>query len=60
MRKIRLPLILRLRQKTDTRYIPAGWIVARDQFVVNEYAKLALNKKSPATVTQKHHQPYFQ
>ncbi len=41
-----------VKQKADTRYIPAGWIVARDQFVVNEYAKLALNKKTPATVTQ--------
>lgn len=24
------------KQKADTRYIPAGWIVGRDQFVVNE------------------------
>ncbi|HNX88120.1 MAG TPA: glycoside hydrolase family 2 TIM barrel-domain containing protein [Paludibacteraceae bacterium] len=40
------------RQKTDTRYIPAGWVVARDQFIVNDYPKMVLNAKSPATVTQ--------
>ena len=29
-------------QKEETRYIPAGWVVARDQFLVNNYPALQL------------------
>ncbi len=38
-----------VKQKTETRAIPAGWVVARDQFVVNENAGLKL-AHSNATV----------
>ena len=42
-----------VRQKEDTRYIPAGWIVARSQFLVNNYPALQLsNKMKPATLKE--------
>ena len=37
-----------VKQKTETRAIPAGWIVARDQFVVNENAGLKLAQSNAA------------
>lgn len=33
-------------------FIPANWVVARDQFIVNDYSKLTLTKNAPASVTQ--------
>lgn len=42
-----------VRQKQETRYIPAGWVVARDQFLVNNYPALQLsNKMKPATLKE--------
>ncbi|MGI6048380.1 MAG: glycoside hydrolase family 2 TIM barrel-domain containing protein [Petrimonas sp.] len=39
-------------QREENRLIPAGWIVARDQFVVNEFPKLQLASQKPATVKE--------
>lgn len=39
-------------QKEDTRLIPSGWIVARDQFIVNDFAKLQLTNNKPAKVEE--------
>ncbi len=42
-----------VRQKEETRYIPAGWVVARDQFLVNNYPNLQLSSKmKPATLKE--------
>ncbi|HZJ80903.1 MAG TPA: glycoside hydrolase family 2 TIM barrel-domain containing protein [Dysgonamonadaceae bacterium] len=42
-----------VRQKEETRYIPAGWVVARDQFLVNNYPDLQLSSKmKPATLKE--------
>ena len=42
-----------VRQKQETRYIPAGWVVARDQFLVNNYPALQpSNKMKPATLKE--------
>ena len=40
------------KQRTTTRAIPAGWVVARDQFVLNESPILKSVKYQPADVTQ--------
>ena len=39
-------------QREENRLIPAGWIVAHDQFVVNEFPKLQLASQKPATVKE--------
>ena len=42
-----------VKQKEETRYIPAGWVVARDQFLVNNYPALQLSSKmKPATLKE--------
>ena len=46
-----------VRQKQETRYIPAGWVVARDQFLVNNYPGLQLSSKmKPATLKEDENQ----
>lgn len=40
------------RQKVESRAIPAGWEVGRDQFVVNEFAGIKNNSKGKVTVTE--------
>ncbi|HHW80147.1 MAG TPA: DUF4981 domain-containing protein, partial [Bacteroidales bacterium] len=46
-----------VRQKEETRYIPAGWVVARDQFLVNNYPGLQLSSKmKPATLKEDENQ----
>lgn len=41
------------KQKAETRAIPAGWIVGRDQFLVNEYPAMRLaNAKTPLKVDE--------
>ncbi|MEA4948873.1 MAG: glycoside hydrolase family 2 TIM barrel-domain containing protein [Petrimonas sp.] len=39
-------------QRKEERLIPAGWVVARDQFVVNEFPKLQLASQKTATVKE--------
>ena len=40
-------------QKEETRYIPAGWVVARDQFLVNNYPALQLaGNMKPASMKE--------
>ncbi|NLZ94382.1 MAG: DUF4981 domain-containing protein [Bacteroidales bacterium] len=40
-------------QKEETRYIPAGWVIARDQFLVNNYPELQIsNKMKPAKLKE--------
>lgn len=41
-----------VRQKADTRLIPAGWIVARDQFIENDYSALKTGNQKPAKVVE--------
>ena len=43
-----LSVVFEVKQKEETRYIPADWVVARDQFVINDYPELQLagNMKS--------------
>ena len=43
---------IELKQKTDTRLIPAGWIVARDQFIVNDFPQLQLASSKTANVNE--------
>ena len=48
-----LSVVFEVKQKIDTRYIPAGWVVAEDQFIVNEYPELNLSDNlKPATVKE--------
>ncbi len=39
-------------QNTATRLIPSGWVVARDQFVVNELPQFALKTQKSANVKE--------
>lgn len=41
-----------VKQKQNTRLIPAGWVVARDQFVVNNYASVKLGNANPAKLVE--------
>lgn len=41
-----------VKQKTETRLIPAGWVVARDQFIVNDYPALGAMAKKAADVKE--------
>ena len=43
-----LSIVFEVKQKEDTRYIPAGWIVAHDQFIVNKHPELYLSKNLKA------------
>ena len=43
-----LSVVFEVKQKEETRYIPAGWVVAQDQFLVNNYPELKLNGKIKA------------
>ncbi len=46
-----LSVVFEVKQKEEERYIPAGWIVATEQFLVNNYPELQLsNKMKPATL----------
>ena len=48
-----LSVVFEVKQKADTRYIPAGWVVAEDQFIVNEYPELNLsNNLKPASIKE--------
>ncbi len=48
-----LSIVFEVKQKTDTRYIPAGWVVATDQFIINKYPELQLSDKlKPATIKE--------
>ena len=48
-----LSIVFEVKQKTNTRYIPAGWVVATDQFIINKYPELQLsNKLKPATIKE--------
>ena len=40
-----LSVVFEVIQKEDVRYIPAGWVVAHDQFLVNNYPALQLSSK---------------
>lgn len=40
------------KQKSDTRLIPSGWVVARDQFIIHDYPALKLKNTQPAKLTQ--------
>lgn len=37
-----------VKQKEETRLIPAGWIVAKEQFVLNDYPSATLTNTKPA------------
>lgn len=39
-------------QKQEERLIPAGWVVARDQFIVNDYPSFRLTDRRPAKVQE--------
>ncbi len=41
-----------VKQKNATRLIPAGWIVSRDQFVVNDYLPLKAYNSKPAKLEE--------
>lgn len=41
-----------MKQKESTRLIPAGWVVASDQFIVNNYPALKTGNTKSATLTQ--------
>ena len=43
-----LSVVFEVKQKEETRYIPAGGVVAQDQFLVNNYPELKLNGKIKA------------
>ena len=48
-----LSVLFEVKQKADTRYIPAGWAVAHDQFIVNKSPELQLSSNlKPATVSE--------
>ena len=48
-----ISVVFEVKQKEETRYIPKGWIVAHDQFIVNKYPALQLsNDTKPATVKE--------
>ncbi|MDR1743914.1 MAG: DUF4981 domain-containing protein [Dysgonamonadaceae bacterium] len=40
------------KQKKDTHLIPAGWVVARNQFIVNDYPSPIAKSKKAATVKE--------
>ena len=40
------------KQKKENRLIPAGWVVARDQFVVNNFASLKDTNSKPARIEE--------
>ena len=46
-------VVFEMKQREDTRLIPAGWVVAREQFTVNDFPKLQLSSHlKPATVKE--------
>ena len=48
-----LSIVFCVKQKEDTRYIPADWVVAEDQFIVNDYPALQLSSRlKPATLKE--------
>ena len=47
-----ITVTLHVIQKREERLIPAGWIVARDQFLVNEFSQPNIVVKKQATVSQ--------
>ena len=48
-----ISIVFEVIQKEDTRYIPAGWVVAHDQFIVNNYPELNLaNNMKPANLKE--------
>ena len=51
-RNEQLTLNLSVIQQEEERLIPAGWVVARDQFVVNDYPSLAADKLKAASVEE--------
>lgn len=40
--KKQLSIVFEMKQRQDNRLIPAGWVVAREQFTVNDFPKLQL------------------
>ena len=53
-RSDQLSVVFEVKQKEETRYIPAGWVVARDQFLVNDYPALQLSGNiKPATLKER-------
>ncbi len=50
--KDQLSVVFEAKQKADTRLIPSGWVVARDQFVMNDFPKLRLASSKAATVKE--------
>ena len=48
-----MSVVFEMKQREDTRLIPAGWVVAREQFTVNDFPKLQLSSHlKPATVKE--------
>ena len=47
-----LSVVFEVKQKETTRLIPSGWIVARDQFLVNNYPALNLSNLKAADVQE--------
>ena len=48
-----MSVVFEMKQREDTRLIPAGWVVAREQFTVNDFPKLQLSSHlKPATIKE--------
>ncbi len=48
-----LSVVFEVTQKEEVRYIPAGWVVASDQFIVNNYPALQLaSNMKPANLVE--------
>lgn len=47
-----LSLELYATQKEENKLIPAGWVVARDQFIINDYPNLSLHNVQSAKVEE--------
>lgn len=48
-----LSIVFEVTQKEEVRYIPAGWVVASDQFIVNNYPALQLaSNMKPANLVE--------
>ncbi|QRX64568.1 DUF4981 domain-containing protein [Dysgonomonadaceae bacterium zrk40] len=51
-RKEQLIITFSVIQQKEERLIPAGWVVARDQFIVNDYPTLAIDNLKAASVEE--------
>ena len=47
-----LTINFKVTQKEEERLIPEGWVVARDQFIINDYAPLNISDMKAATVEE--------